>query len=1141
MLGGRSSAQRRYYSTTVVDTFAINFNNYYKLSKPALIPFSETVELNGKVLTSDQYSFSYSDASFRLSDSLKYNPFDTLEVSYRIIRLSLRSSYELQKLAYIYSKEEKDTIRAAVAEANALSPESIFGGNMEKSGTIVRGFTVGTTKDFSLQSGLRLQLSGRLSKDLEVVAALTDENTPIQPEGNTATLQELDKVFIQVKNPYVTGTFGDYELQQQYGEFGIVSRKLQGLEGEFNYKKTKGYLAVASSRGKYTTNRFNGSDGVQGPYRLSGENGEQNIIIIAGTEKVYVDGIEMKRGERNDYTIEYANAQITFTPNKLITSASRISVDFEYTDRKYSRNFFGAGVKSELFGDRLGVQFQYMREGDNQDAPIDITISDSDKAILAAAGDDRYKASKSGISLAQPDSAGAVKGTYAKVDTLINGNGFSYYRYNPGGPNSIYNVTFSYVGEGKGDYVQESLGNFQFTGINKGNYAPIVFLPLPELKQLGNFALNFTPAEGIVLYMELSGSLWDRNRFSTIDDGSNFGYARNIAFDIKPREIKIGSVNLGKIGAGYRDRYINKRFTTLDRINPVEFNRNYNIQNSTESEDEELREMNLSLIPVKELNVNSSYGLLKRGSTFKSERINNVLKLSDQKNYDLNYNADYVTSYNGNFDSKWLRQNGSGYYSIGKFKPGMSFLAENKLEHTGNPDSLISSSLKYYELNPYLELAETDGFNFKAVYSLRDDYLPLDGIMYKQDISSGGSLVINYSGIREFNTNLNITVRNKKYKEAFKQQGSLDNQTILVRSQSRFNFWSPANGSFYYEVATQKSAKLQKVFVKVTKGTGNYIYLGDLNNNGVQDENEFEPAVYDGNYILLNVPSEQLYPVINLKTSTKWKIDLGKVFGRGSVLGDILKPLSSETFWRIEENSRETDYKKIYLLHLSDFQQPGKTINGTNFIQQDLFLFENAPSFSMRFRYAQNKNMSEYNAGVQKGYTRERSMRITFKLIPEISNQTDLINKNDNLVSSSASNREREITSNNLTTDFSYRPERDIEVGFKINVGRSEDDLPVNPTIIDINSQTLRINFSFRETGRLRIELERDELSTNTTDNFIPFELTQGNMIGKNYFWRLNFDYKLTSYLQSTVSYNGRLLAGEKTVHTARAEVRAYF
>lgn len=56
----------------------------------------------------------------------------------------------------------------------------------------------------------------------------------------------------------------------------------------------------------------------------------------------------MKRGENNDYTIEYSNATITFTPNRLITSASRINVDFEYTDRQFARSFFGSGTSAKF-------------------------------------------------------------------------------------------------------------------------------------------------------------------------------------------------------------------------------------------------------------------------------------------------------------------------------------------------------------------------------------------------------------------------------------------------------------------------------------------------------------------------------------------------------------------------------------------------------------------------------------------------------------------------------------------------------------------------------------------------------------------------------------------------------------------------
>ena len=100
------------------------------------------------------------------------------------------------------------------------------------------------------------------------------------------------------------------------------------------------------------------------------------------------------------------------------------------------------------------------------------------------------------------------------------------------------------------------------------------------------------------------------------------------------------------------------------------------------------------------------------------------------------------------------------------------------------------------------------------------------------------------------------------------------------------------------------------------------------------------------------------------------------IFDRKTLIGTILKPLSTETVWRIEEITREEDFSKIYLLRLEYFQVDGNTIRGSNFFQQDIFINENSPDLSFRFRFTQNKRMSEFNSGIERGYSSERSLRI---------------------------------------------------------------------------------------------------------------------------------------------------------------------
>jgi len=849
----------------------------------------------------------------------------------------------------------------------------------------------------------------------------------------------------------------------------------------------------------------------------------------------------MKRGENNDYTIEYANAEVTFTPNRLITSASRITVDFEYTDRQYQRNFFGTNIKTNFFDEKLKIKVGYAQEGDDPDNPIDFVLSDEEKQILEEAGDDRSKAVRSGVRLADLDSTGRRIGTYIQIDTVFNSEPFNFYVYSPGDTNAVYNVSFTYVGDGNGDYIKESLGNYKFVGIGGGSYLPIIYIPTPQLKQFGNIVVEAEPWEDVNISLEFAGSSWDKNRFSSLDRNDNLGHARNLMLQVKPKLVEIGNISFGKIGFSVRDRFIHNRYTSLDRIGDIEFNREYNTSEDVK-ENEELREFGLDLVPIDELKINSKYGLLKKGDQFKSNRFFNKTDFKKENTYSVNNVVDYVNTKRNNNRTDWLRLNGDANYLIWKFKPGIEYLSENKKNKFNQKDSLLTGSLKYLEIAPYLEIIKIFDLSATAKYSVREESSPINGVMEKESEAYTHNYTLDYKGIKEVSSSLNFTFRKKKFKEKFRLQGFSDNETILIRSQSRFNFWERlANGSLYYQVTTERSARLEKVFIRVEEGTGNYKYLGDLNNNGIADEDEFEPTMFEGDYTLITVPSDQLFPVIDLQVNTRWKIDFSRIFTDEGFLRTIFKPLTTVTFVRIEENSREEDTKKIYLLKFSHFLNDSTTIRGSHLFEQDLHLFKNSSELSFRFRFTQRRSLNQFSGGVERGYFRERGVRIRFKMVKEITNQTEFINPTDNVSSSVTTNRARLLTNNEVITDFSYRPIRNLEVGFRFTVGRNQDDMPASPTIIDLNAQTIRVSYSFTGKGRIRAEAERNELNANTAENIIPFEMTRGKVIGKNYFWRLNFDYRIGSNLQTTLSYDGRLQGAGKVINTMRAEARAYF
>lgn len=1132
-----------FYSTLVqTDTILINLDNHYKISSVNIIHGSERIKLRGEFLSDKDYKFDYSNNTFFINPNVPYSIFDTLFVTYQSVFLSLKKSYKKRELIIQFTEDKLDSAYLVSTSTSFLSNDDIFGKSIQKSGTLIRGFTIGTNKDLTLQSGLRLQISGKLSDDIEIVAALTDENSPIQPEGNTERLSELDKVFIQIKHQNAVGTFGDYDLIKRNGEFGVINRRLQGLFAEVKFDNIDGYFGIASAKGKFNSQKFNGTDGVQGPYRLSGANGERNIIVIAGSEKVFIDGEEVQRGERNDYTIDYAIAEITFTTNRLITSASRISIDFEYTDRNYSRTTMGAGGNVFLFNDKLTIGLSLFSDGDEKSSPIDISLSDEDKEILKNAGDDRMKAVKSGVSLAVEDSTGVIRGVYARIDTTIDNNSYVFYKYSPGSVDAIYNVTFSFVGNGKGDYVRKNAGEFDFVGINKGSYAPIIFLPLPELKQFSNLNLNYNFYRNFYINIEFALSKYDKNKFSNIDKEDDNGFARNVVLKLEQTPILINENNYGQIGFSLRERFIESKFTSLDRFNSVEFDRDFNTSGSP-NKDELLREAAINYKPINSMSLLNTYSFLSKGDDFNSKRNNTLLQIKEKEDYELSFNNDYVSTKNFMLGGEFHRIKSKGFYSFYILKTGFDFNLENKRDFYTKNDSLLLSSFKNYEISPFVEMSVLSNLKFIYNYIFRKDFVPQNGIMEDESKSKGHSVDIFYNLDREFITSLKLIVRDKIYSDKFISTTSLNNQTILVRSQTKTNlfdnFWS---SDLFYEVSTQRTAKLQKVFVQVQRGNGNYIYLGDLNNNGIQDENEFDPAFYDADYVMVTIPTDELFPVIDLKTSLRTKFVFKEIINADGFISDILKVLSSETTVRIEENSRESDLKKIYLLNTSAFLNVNNTIRGNNFIQQDLFVFENDPELSFRFRFTQRNSLNQFSGGYERKYDREKSLRVRFKMVKEISNQTDIINTTNNLTAPSNKLRNSLVTGNEINSDFSYRPSQTIEVGFKFSVGRKEDKFPTTPTIIDINGQNIRVNYSLAGNGRIRFEVERIELNTSNSENYLPFEVTGGNQPGKNYFWRLNLDYRLASNLQSTVSYDGRIQgAGGKVIHSARAEVRAFF
>jgi hypothetical protein len=1074
----------------------------------------------------------------------------SISIAYQFLPVIPSPVYRLRS-PVSYRDSMTSRMPGSMSRSTEITMTELFGPELTKSGSINRGFYAGSNQDLTLTSGFRLQMVGKLSDDIDIIAALTDENTPIQPQGNTQTLQEIDNVFVEIRGRRYTATVGDFEYRSSFGEFFSVQRKLQGARLSAEYPSllsgTNFTLTGATARGKFSTKQFPGIEGVQGPYRLTGKNNERNIIIIAGSEKVFVDGVRMVRGETNDYTIDYGSAEVTFTTSRMITGVSRITIDYEYSDRQYTRNIVGINASTAMTNS-LTLAANYFREGDDPDAPIDLVLTDDDRSLLSRTG--ANVAAKSGVFDVGTDSTGIGRGNYLRIDTVVNSSTMQIYRFEPGTSGSIYNVAFSFVGQGNGEYNRQGVGRYVFVGIKKGQYSPIIAIPAPQVQQNISVQSRYMIGKIFSFDGEVAASSSDVNRFSSIGDNDNIGNAYKLFVSFTPGNISVADYRVGTVDVSFYQRFTDSRYSTIDRLKDVDYGRKWGTDSisTVTAVSEKIREGRISYFPVDSLNILGSIGTLEQSDRYSSLRYDAGIEFRQFLYPSVSYYTERISGEASSEDlyNDWFRHKGSVEYSYHMITGVMRFEEEQRSVTTLRGDSLLPASYQFKAYIPKISVSDWHGIDANTEFEFRNDDAVSSSRLIRQSSSFTQSYSISLREINSFSFSSLVTFRERTYRPEF-QSTNTNAQTSLMRLQSRYRpFKSGIDVDAFYDVSTQRTAALERVFFKVRKGEGQYIWI-DANNNGIvdlADESEFRPDRFDGEYVAIIVNSDVLRPVINLKASTRFRLIPSRIFERyDGAVQTFVSAFSFETYVRIEERSTETNTRTIYLLNPNSLLRPSTTLFGLQFIQQDLFLFENKPEYSFRMRFNQRNGLSQFSSGLERNYSRERSLRMRFQIGNDLFNQTDLLAKDDNAISTSSLNPSRQISSIGITTDLSYKPEMNVEIGIKLETSQSEDRPGSAPVLAYFNGQSIRYVYGFQGNGQIRSEVTREEvLPMNEPIGYRrPYELTSGRDTGKQYLWMIASEYRIAGNIQFSLQYSGRTTAKFGIVHTGRMEVRAFF
>ena len=1090
------------------------------------------------------FGFSYSMETGQISLLLNGIPPDTLRILYKKNIFGIQPIYQNRVLTSV----RKDSSSRAIATlSNSKLPDDLFEGvNLNRSGSLTRGLTVGTGGNVALESGLRFEMSGNLTDDLYLFATLTDQNTPIQPDGSTQNLREFDLVYIKLQSSQGLVELGDVDVVNNKSYFGRISRRLQGISVQGKPHSTGDYaFSVAAPRGTFNTVQFLGQDGVQGPYRLGGRSGEQFVIVVAGTERVYIDGELLIRGEDNDYIIDYGLGEIFFTSSRLITDLHRIVIDYQYIDSQYNKLILTTDSEVKI-GKSTTVGVSYLREADNDDLLLS-GFSDDEVRAIRDAGNSSDGARLSGIrEFDNERDEGLI--AYERRDTLYGSESYIYYQATTKQDVPLFRVRFSNLGQGNGDYIRvgQSLNGviYEWVGPNLGQYDTVRVITPPALRQMVTARSRTMIGENASVSTEYGLSLTDPNRLSGLGDNQNQKQAYKI--DLSTGEQKwLG----GNFSASLNHESIENDYYLFDRIYDAEFYRKWNInQDAITGNDISSATIRWSRNDF----LSSAQAGLLSNDTLKSYRAEHRLTFLPQKGFQLSTITELIATDNDiqSQNTTWFRERGNAGFkwNVGNWLvfPNVAYEAEQRNQDQIGIDSLNQNTFSFLDIRPELTLSQGQKLTLFTRHSVRTDYKEYSSRLKREATGTTHSYGLKWNPSQSFRHNTLVQFRRREFSELFQTlTNNSDSEGILMRSDSRYvtkDRWMQVN--VFYEANSERRARLQETYIEVGPQLGQYVW-DDLNGDTIQQIDEFFPeqTPNEGTFIRQFIPSDELLPVVALNTRLRFRLEPYRLLRNNTEWwAKIFKNINSDSQFDMRENSTNPNLSDIYLLRTKTFLDPQSTLQGRRFFRQSFRFFPLNATFNAELNFDTNKGLVQQAAGYEDQFSRNIEVLGMYRSKGYWNAQLSTKIGENSVFSENFENRNFNFSKYQIEPEISWRLEKLATIRLTPRYAWFTDKAE--------NSDTKATNFKLRNrndiyyTNRLQMTTITEYRATVLEGEVSPsgiFELTEGAGLGRTWYWSIQGNYQISSYLRAALNYDGRTLVERPTIHTLRVTVSAVF
>ncbi|MTI32480.1 hypothetical protein [Xanthovirga aplysinae] len=1020
---------------------------------------------------------------------------------------------------------------------------------LQKNGVLSRGISFGNRQGVFVNSVLNLQLSGKLTDDIGINAVISDQQIPYQPEGNTQNLQEFDKVYIELSARNALLTIGDLNLQSRPSQFLKYHKNVQGVQATVNYQlsensSAKTTLSAAVAKGKFASITIEPIEGISGPYQLHGPNGESFVIVQSNSERIYLDGQLLKRGYDQDYVIDYNLGEITFTHNVLITLNSRIRVDFEYTDRNYSRSIFA--LDQEQSWGKLKVYGRFYQEKDNPNRPMAFDLSDDDKLRLS-----ELEIGAEGI-ISGIDSIGFNTDfvRYKKIERLLEETSYEVYVYSTNPDSALYQLKFTDFGPGQGDYVllNTTINGRVFewvdpvNGISQGNYRPEIVAALPDQKQMTVLGASYQVTEYDQFYGEMAFSKNNSNLFSKNQDFNEIGSAFKVGYLVRERPM---SWLKGYRWSGSLDyEQDQKEFKGIDNFRPVEYDRDWGY---FQQSDEVLYDDNI---------FNFAFSLEKDSDHLMAYQLSRRKRgnLIDgwQQDFKINQTLGKIFFRGGLFvldnlqqdkSFDWFRVNMEGFYRSKYLEPGYSFQSDHQ-QVKNREDGVLINSLSYFEENKiFLRNNDSLKTKFELFFSQRDDWLPNLGEMEKSSRAHTGSFQFGSQG--KGGKRLDVTLLYREIENYWESAEERKEKTVMGNLQGTINFLeNNIRNQLTYQLANSRELKREFIFIEVQVGRGTHTWR-DLNDDGAQDLNEFflTDNPDERNFIKVFVPTDEYLQAYSNSLSYSLNLSFPRQWKQRKGVLNLLSRLSNTTYWNSSKKTTDSSLGTRLSPWVANASEADLLSLNEN-LRTTFFFNRSDPNYGFETAYQRIRNKYLLTNGFELREENRYSFRSRWNLKRVFTLNFSAVFQNENNLSDYLTVRNFYIIGNDWSPGISWQPRSSFRIqttytnSNRQNLGQ---ELEVSERA-KIDEVQLEFRFSKAVKSSLQALFKYSNIRFKGDENTAAaYQMMDGRWPGDNFRWSFSLQQKLLMGLQLILQYEGRKSESNSIIHSGQMQVSALF